>query len=37
MPLLEISLKARNGAAQGLAEFIATSGLLATIEGRLRH
>ena len=36
LPLLEVSHKLRAGAAQGLAEFIATFGLLATIAGGLR-
>lgn len=36
MPVLEISHKARDGAAQGLAEAVATFGLLLTIEGGLR-
>lgn len=36
MPLLEISRHARDGGAQGLAEFIATLGLLLTIAGGVR-
>jgi glycerol uptake facilitator-like aquaporin len=36
MPVLEISSKLRAGPAQGLAEFIATFGLLATIAGGIR-
>lgn len=36
MPVLEVSHKLRDGAAQGLAEFVATLGLLMTIEGGTR-
>lgn len=36
MPLLQISTHLRDGLAQGLAEFIATFGLLLTIAGALR-
>jgi glycerol uptake facilitator-like aquaporin len=36
MPLLEVSSKLRAGPAQGLAEFVATFGLLATIVGGIR-
>jgi glycerol uptake facilitator-like aquaporin len=36
MSVREVSLKLRDGSAQGLAEFLATFGLLATIEGALR-
>ncbi|HEU0162625.1 MAG TPA: MIP/aquaporin family protein [Rhizomicrobium sp.] len=36
MPVLEISGKVRDGASQGLAEFIATFGLLLTIAGGIR-
>lgn len=36
MPVFEISHKVRNGAGQGLAEFVATIGLLLTIEGGSR-
>jgi len=37
MPLLEVSTKLRDGPGQGLAEFIATFGLIVTILGALRH
>jgi glycerol uptake facilitator-like aquaporin len=36
VPLLEVSGKLRAGSAQGLAEFVATFGLLATIMGGIR-
>ena len=36
VPVLEVSTKLRPGAAQGLAEFVATFGLLATITGGIR-
>jgi len=35
-PILQTSLKLRDGPAQGLAEFVATFGLLATILGTIR-
>ena len=35
-PILQVSTKLREGPAQGLAEFVATFGLLATILGTLR-
>ncbi len=35
-PVLQVSTKLRDGPAQGLAEFVATFGLLATIFGTLR-
>jgi glycerol uptake facilitator-like aquaporin len=35
-PVLQISVKARDGLAQGLAEAVATFGLMATILGSLR-
>lgn len=37
LPLLEVSHKLRPGAAQGLAEWVATFGLLLTIVGASRH
>ena len=37
MPLLEISTHLRDGPSQGLAEFIAAFGLVATILGAIRH
>ena len=36
LPVLEVSTKLRDGPAQGLAEFVATFGLLATIAGGIR-
>jgi len=36
MPVLEVSTKLRDGPAQGLAEFVATFALLATIMGGIR-
>lgn len=36
MPVLEVSTRLRAGPAQGLAEFVATVGLLATIAGSIR-
>jgi glycerol uptake facilitator-like aquaporin len=37
MPMLEVSLKLRDGPAQWWAEFVATFGLMATIAGALRY
>lgn len=37
MPVLEVSAKLRDGPGQGMAEFIATFGLVLTILGALRH
>lgn len=36
LPILEVSTKARGGASQGLAEFVATFGLIGAILGSLR-
>jgi len=37
LPVLQVSLKARSGLGQWTGEFIATSGLILTILGTLRH
>jgi glycerol uptake facilitator-like aquaporin len=37
MPVLEVSVKLRDGPGQGVAEFVATFGLVLTILGALRH
>jgi glycerol uptake facilitator-like aquaporin len=37
MPIIEISVKLRDGPAQWLAEFVATFGLILTIAGAIRH
>jgi glycerol uptake facilitator-like aquaporin len=35
-PMIQVSIKLREGPAQGLSEFVATFGLIATILGTLR-